>query len=298
MAKPPYIRGNFYWLKDKFQKVWFQRDDYAGRFNIAWLPDEFSQIKEPDKAKVINNVSETWGWDSKGKSRKMLSPMNDHLFRIGTDPIKFSKTKDPRASKAAAHGFRLYDGILDYGKPKEQWQSHNFIFEYINRPEDPETYFEDMAMACIFFGCKILPERNVPSLNQYFELNGLERFLAYPKQFLDSGVDIQIQSDDAGYASSPEVIDYYTRRLITYINQHISRCPFDNTIEDWLNFDSTNPTKFDATVSSGFTLVHAEKIALNPDEKPEETLDDWFDAADNSGTVGTFVETQTERYGT
>jgi hypothetical protein len=298
MSKPPYIRGNFYWLKEKFQKVWFERDDYSGRFNIHYLPDEFSQIKEPDKAKIINNVAEAWGWDLKGKSRRMLTPMNDHLFRIGTDPIKFSKTKDPRASKAAAHGFRLYDALIDYGKPKEQWQSHNFMFEYVNRPEDPETYFEDMAMACIFYGCKILPERNVPSLNQYFELNGLEKFLAYPKQFIESGLVIQTQSDDAGYASSPEVIDYYTRRLITYINQHIMRCPFDNTIEDWLNFDSTNPTKFDATVSSGFTLVHAEKIAENPNDQPEETLDDWFERADNSGTVGTFVETQIERYGT
>lgn len=289
MAKPPYVRGNLYWVKDKFGPVWWERDDHAGRFNWAWFPDEYSMIKNPDQAKILNNIGEEWGYDSKGFSRKLKYPKNDHLFRIGSDPIKYSKTKDPRASKAAIHGFRLYDGIADYGKEKKDWTSHNFIFEYINRPEDPETTFEDTAMACIFLGCKLLPERNVPSLNTYFETNGLEKFLAYPKDFVQSEVDLQVNSDDAGYASTSEVIDYYTRRLIAFINNHIHRMPFDNTIEDWLNFDSANPTTSDATVSSGFTLVHAEKRG-EIEEKPEATISDWFDSFDNSGQNGTFTE--------
>ena len=102
-------------------------------------------------------------------------------------------------------------------------------------------------------------------------------------------MNVQVQSDDAGYASTAEVIDYYTRRLITFINKHIHRFPFDNTIEDFLNFDSTNPTKSDPTVSAGFTLIHAEKIAEH-EERPESTLDEWFDIADNSGVIGRFKE--------
>lgn len=294
MPKPPYVRGNLYWVKDKFGPVWWERDDHAGRFNWAWFPDEFSQIKEPDKAKILNNFGEEWGYDIKGFSRQLKFPKNDHIFRIGSDPIKYSKTKDPRASKAAVHGFRLYDGMADYGKEKKDWNSHNFIFEYINRPEDPETTFEDTAMACLFLGCKLLPERNVPSLNDYFESNGLEKFLAYPRDFIASPVDIQIKSDDAGYASTSEVIDYYTRRLISFINNHIDRMPFDNTIEDWLNFDSTNPTKSDATVSSGFTLVHAEKIA-EIEQMVEGGLSDWFETYDNSTVNGRFTEQQETR---
>lgn len=289
MPKPPYVRGNLYWVKDKFGPVWWERDDHAGRFNWAWFPDEFSLIKEPDKAKILNNVGEEWGYDSKGFSRLLKYPKNDHLFRIGSDPIKYSKTKNPRASKAAVHGFRLFDGLADYGKDKKDWVSHNFIFEYLNRPEDPETTFEDTAMACIFLGCKLLPERNVPSLNSYFETNGLEKFLAYPKDFISSTVELQVNSDDAGYASTSEVIDYYTRRLISFINNHTDRMPFDNTIEDWLNFDSSNPTKSDATVSSGFTLVHAEKIA-EVEQPVEGGLSDWFETYDNSGQNGRFTQ--------
>ena len=290
MVKPPYVRGNLYWVKDKFGPVWWERDDHAGRFNWAWFPDEFSKIKEPDKAKILNNVGYEHGYDRKGFSRRLMVPKNDHLFRIGSDPIKYTRTKDPRASKAAIHGFRLYDGSADYGKDKANWESHNFIFEYLNRPEDPETSFEDTAMACIFLGCKLLPERNVPSLNDYFERNGLERFLAYPKDFVASSMEIQTNSDDAGFSTTPEVIDYYTRRIISFVNNHIARMPFDNTIEDWLGFDPANPTRSDATVSSGYTLVHAEKIA-EQEEEPQMSLSDWFDTYDNSGVNGNFIPT-------
>jgi hypothetical protein len=199
---------------------------------------------------------------------------------------------------------------VDADVPRQKWKSHNFIYEYVNRPEDPETYLEDMAMACIFLGMKMLPERNVPTVNDYFERNGLEKFMAYPKDFIqgrselsketenvnaytmkttDNGLSVQLQSDEGGYASTPEVIDYYTRRLITFINKDIDRFPFDNTIEDFLNFDSTNPTKSDATVSAGFTLIHTEKIA-EIEELTEDTLNDWFDPVDNSGTIGRYIE--------
>lgn len=293
MTKPPYVRGNLYWLKDKFGPVWWERDDHAGRFNWAWFPDEFTQIAEPDKAKLLNNFGEEYGYDVHGRSRLMKFPKNDHLFRVGSDPIKYTRTKDPRASKMSIHGFRLFDAIADYGKKEDDWESHNFIFEYIHRPEDPETAFEDAAMACMFLGCKILPERNVPELNRFFETNGLEKFLAYPQEFTESGLNVQSTSDDAGYASSPEVINYYTTRIIQYINRHIKRMPFDNTIESWLNFDPTNPTVSDATVSSGFTLVHAEKVAKF-EGPPEGKISDWFDTFENDGISGRFADTLTD----
>lgn len=291
LTKPLYTRGNLYWLKGKFGPVGFAPDAHAGRFNWAWFPDEFTdKSRPPDQWKVLNNIGEEWGYDTRGQARMLKFPRNDHLFRLATDPIKYSKTKDPRASKAAIHGWRLMDVNLDYGLPKEKWKSHNFIFEYCERPEDPETYLEDMAMACIFLSAKILPERNIPSANEYFEQNGLHRFLAYPKDFLMSTMgDIQIKSDDAGYASTPEVIDAYTRRLIKLINEHIDRIVFDNTIEDWLKFDSTDPTKSHLTVSSGFLMIHAEKVGEKPETETEDSANNWFDVADNSGTTGRWV---------
>ncbi len=293
MPVKPYVRGNLYWLKDKFGPVWFEKDEHAGRFNWAWFPDEYKNVKNPDQAKILNNVEITTGYDHRGERKKMVFPKNDGLFRIGADPIKYTKTKDPRASKQGMHGFRLYDINIDYnGKPESKWETHNFIFEYIHRPDDPKTSFEDAAMACIFLGCKLLPERNVPSLNEYFEDNGLENLLYYPKNALLDGLDIQKTSDDAGLASTSEVIDHYVRSLIAFINKHCDRMPFDDTLDDWMNFDSTNPTPSHATVSSGFTLIHAEKKG-EVERESEGTIDEWFDTFDNSGINGRFAESST-----
>lgn len=292
MSKKPYVRGNLYWLKDKFGPVGFTPDEFTGRFNWAWFPDEFSGIKEPDKWKILNNVTKEWGYDRSGKSRQLVIPHNTHLFKMATDPIRFTKTEDPRASKAAAHGFRMFDAIDLHKKDRDKWESANFIMEYRDRPEDPETYYEDMAMCAIFLGCKILPERNVDTLNGYFKYNGLDRLLWYPQDEIgqdNGGLQVQQNSEEGGLASSTEVINYYTIRIMQYINKDINRMPFDNTIEDWMNFDSKNPTKYDLSVSSGLTLVHAEK--KEEIEGPaEQSISDWFDQFDNSGQNGTFEE--------
>lgn len=296
MHKKPYRTGNLYWLKEKFGPVGWTDDEHAGRFNWAWFPDEFSGIAEPGKWKILNNFKKEWGYNRAGRSKELVYPGNNHLFRIGTDPIKFTKTKDPRASKAAGHGFRLFDGLADYGKAEKDWESHNFIFEYIKRPDDPEVYFEDMAMAAMFLGCKILPERNVDTLNGYFKYNGLDWLLWYPKddianEILEDGESLSVQqnSDEGGLAQTTEVTNYYTMRLQQYINKHVHRCPFDNTIENWMNFDPLNPTIYDATVSSGMTLVHAEK--KSEIERPSEgSINDWFDTYDNSGESGRFAD--------
>ncbi len=291
MKSPPYDRGNLYWIKEKFGPVWWQSDRHAGRFNCAWMPDEMRGLKEPGKTRIINNWHKEWGYNRKGVSMELITPDNYELFRISTDPIKYSKTKDPRASKAAIHAWRMYDHLVDGGKPRDKWQTSNFFFEYCERPDDPDTYLEDLAMLCIFLGTKVLPERNIPSVNTYFEQNGLERLLAYPSEFVQGvGIDVQVESEDAGLASTPEVIDYYTRRTIPYINLDIDRCPFDNTIEDWMNFDPSNPTKSHLTVSAGFGLVHAEKI-IQSTAPPESAIQDWFDSYDNSGENGIFART-------
>ncbi|HDZ13967.1 hypothetical protein LCGC14_0641770 [marine sediment metagenome] len=292
MRKPPYVRGNLYWVDDKENgTVGFERDDYAGRFYWAWFPDEFSGKKEPKDWKILNNVGKEQGYNRKGDSVIQPVPMNDHLFAIASDPIKFSKTKDPRASKAAAHGFRKFDTLVDYNKPKEEWLSHNFIFEYIERPDDPETYFDDMGMACFFLGTSILPETNIKSLVQHFESKGWERFLLYRRDFPDIDVGSQ---DDSGFSSVPEVIDNYTRRLISFINRHVMRMPFERTLQSWLDFDPANTTKYDATVSSGFTLIAQEFKAERDDGNYEQDINDWFDTYRRDGAASILINEDDE----
>lgn len=286
MSKPPYVRGNLYWLDKESGPVGFKVDEHAGRFLFAWFPDEFSGIKEPGKWKILNNFRREFDYNTRGEYREMSIPRNDLLFAIGSDPIKFSKTKDPRASKASMHAFRKFDIHVDYGKPKAKWLSHNFFVEYIERPEDPTTYFDDAGMLCHFLGCSILPESNIQSLVQHFISKGWDKFLMYPKHFIEVATGSQ---DDPGMSSTNEVIDSYTRRLITFINEHCHRMPFDRTLESWLNFNPAETTTQDPTVSSGFTLIATEKKVVEEDEEGDDA-DDWMDMYDNSGEMGRRVD--------
>ncbi len=300
MSQKPYVKGNLYWLKERFGPVWWERDDHAGRFNFSWFPDEFkagfdAHLEPGTSNKILNNVWKEWGYNKKGEAQQLITPGNFKLFRIATDPIKYTRTKDPRASKAAIHAFRMYDHLVDGGKKsRKDWETANFFVEYCNRPDDPAQYVEDLAMLCIFLGTKVLPERNIPYVNDFFEQNGLQKLLFYQAEAIEGiGLDVQTSSEDAGYATTPEVTNYLTTRLIPYINQDIDRCPFDDTIEDWGNFDPLNPTKSHLTFSSGLALVHSEKI-IREDGPPEAKLSDWFDTFENDGVNGRFAEIETD----
>ena len=150
-------------------------------------------------------------------------------------------------------------------------------------------------MICMFLGCKVFPERNVPDVNKYFEQNGLQNLLSYPKEWIQYDPEqvlptSKVNEEDAGLAASKLVIDFYTKQIIPYINDHIGRCPFDETIEDWLKFDPLSPTTSHMTVSSGFALMHATKKAELEDKPPEGSIYDWFDEADNSGMSGVLID--------
>jgi hypothetical protein len=143
-------------------------------------------------------------------------------------------------------------------------------------------------MLCFFLGAKVMPEKNVKTINTYFEQNGLDKFLAYPNDFVEGiGLEVQTESTDAGMASTTEVINEYVIELIQFINEHGHRMPFDITISDWMEFDPSpgEITKHDPTVSSGFCLIHMRKIHKE-DLPPEGKISDWFDGGDNSGVSG------------
>ena len=48
----------------------------------------------------------------------------------------------------------------------------------------------------------------------------------------------------------------------------IGSCYFKNLLEDWLDFEIDNRTKYDASIASGITLIGAQKhIAVKPKKK-------------------------------
>lgn len=275
----PYVMGNFNWVDEKDGDVEFVRDDIAGRWAVHLNPDKYGHYFDGDK-RITNRV----GFEHY-EGEKMWFPKNSKKFRIGTDPIRYNKTDDARASKAAAHVWYPYDPDVDFKKPIDEWVSHNFIAQYLIRPNEFEIYAEDMIKACRYYGCHILPEPNVTNLEQHFISRNYGRFILYRGNFDDTQVQKKNVNDNAkGLDSNDYIVDAYVRRLISFVIRHGHRILFPDLCKQMIKFTIKERTKWDCVVSAGYSIMAGdasvpEYIDDGNGEGAEEAAR-WFQARD------------------
>ena len=138
-------QGNFLWengIKDT--RVIFAPSN-QGRFFITWIPDYNLQNRYIEK----NGIK---------------YPGNEHIGAFGCDPYDISGTVDKRGSNGSLHGLTKFS--------MENAPADHFFLEYIARPQTAEIFFEDVLMACVFYGMPILAENNKPRLLYYFKKRG------------------------------------------------------------------------------------------------------------------------------
>lgn len=280
-ASPRYIRGNFSWVGGKTDgDVEWVRDDVAGRFQAAWLPDLTGSSFEGNN-KIINNVGSTWE-----DGKEYFFPKNDRLFAAGGDPFKYKvKSDDPRLSKGAAHIFRKFDPAVDMGKDMKEWESHNFVMQYVNRPDEWDVYAEDMIMMVRFWGCSFLPEDNITDLRQHFDKRGYGRFIMYKRDFTEEVIKSSSANEDISKTikSNEEIINNYVRKLNTFFNRHGHRVQFPEILEQALVFDPNATQKYDCLVSAGYTLIASEKSDNATWEEEVISIDNFLPIFDISG---------------
>ena len=130
-------RGDFYWengIKDT--RVLFAPKN-NGKFYLSWVPDVSQQ-----NSIIIK--------------RGIKYPANEHMGAFGCDSYDISGTVDGRGSNGSLHGLTKFS--------MENAPANHFFLEYIARPQTAEMFFEDVLMACIFYGMPILAENNKPRL--------------------------------------------------------------------------------------------------------------------------------------
>ena len=142
-------RGSFSWKNGiKDTEVIFSPND-RGRFYVSWTPNKNLQNKYFLKGGV-------------------KYPKNDHMGAFGCDSYDISGTVGGGGSNGALHGMTKFH--MDEGPTNE------FFLEYIARPQTAEIFFEDVLMACVFYGMPILIENNKPRLLYHFKNRGYRGF--------------------------------------------------------------------------------------------------------------------------
>jgi len=264
-------RGTFKWLNgEKDTKVVWTPDN-RGRFLVSWLPSVGLQ----------NNIITKGG-------RKL--PGNEHIGAFGCDSYDISGTVGGGASNGALHGLTKFH--------MDDAPTNEFFLQYIARPQTAEIFFEEVLMACIFYGMPILVENNKPRLLYHFKNRGYRGFsINRPDKHISklSKTEKELggipnSSEDVKQAHATAIESYIEKYVgidmeSTYRDSdEMGSMYFTRTLEDWAKFNINNRTKFDATISSGLAIMACQKHIYTP-QKSESKISINFARYSNTGSI-------------
>ena len=237
-------KGNFIWSQGiKDTRVMFVPNN-NGRFNISWIPPNNLQ----------NNIVLKNG---------LKYPGNEHIGAFGCDSYDISGTVDGRGSKGALHGLTKFS--------MEDAPANHFFLEYISRPETAEIFFEDVLMACVFYGMPILAENNKPRLLYYLKRRGYRGFSINRPDKIWNKLSTTEKEIGGIPNSSEDIKQAHAAAIESYIEEFVGKLEnqygdmyFQDTLIDWSGFNINNRTKYDATISSGLAIMACNKNRYRP----------------------------------
>jgi hypothetical protein len=247
-------RGSFHWengVKDT-KVIWTPNKN--GRFLTTWLP-----------AKHLQNRQIT--------ERGIKKPGNEHMGSFGCDSYDISGVVVGKGSNGALHGLTKFN--------MEESPSNHFFLEYIARPQTAEIFFEEVLMACIFYGMPILCENNKPRLLYHFKNRGYRGYSLNRPDKVYSKLSKTERELGGIPNSSEDVKQSHASAIESYIEKYVGidfqgdyrdagdmgSMYFGRTLEDWAKFDISNRTKFDAAISSGLAIMANQKHLYTPSKQ-------------------------------
>jgi hypothetical protein len=280
-AETKLVRGNFEWKDGKRNTSVVWKPSETGRFLLSWIPEKDMQNRWVMKPNVFGGMSK--------------HPLNDEVGCFGCDPYDQTAVVDSKlintengiefniGSKGALHGLTGFNlGNVP---------SNYFFLEYIARPKEADMFFDDVLMACVFYGMPILVENNKKMLLKHFRVNGYRGFCLnrFDKEMNRLSAD---EKELGGIPNnSADIINQHWTAIEKYIIDHVGEyevedgqeairevglmgsMPFNRTLNDWLKFKVEDRTKFDASISSGLAImgINRNKFKLKR-TTPEKTV--------------------------
>ena len=258
--------GSFQWENGKQDTRVLFVPHKDGRFIISWVPPFYMQNKV-----LIKNGTKY--------------PGNEHCGAFGCDPYDISGTVDGRGSNGSLHGLTKFS--------MEDVPPSHFFLEYIARPQTAETFFEDVLMACVFYGMPILAENNKPRLLYHFKRRGYRGFAMNRPDKVWNKLSVTEREIGGIPNSSEDIKQAHAAAIESYIETYVGfreieygDMYFQRTLEDWAKFNINNRTKHDASISSGLAIMACNKHLYIPTAPVErKTYDLGIKRYDNSGAL-------------
>jgi len=263
-------QGSFQWQNgEKDTKVIFVPNK-SGRFRVSWIPP----------LNLQNRVIIKGG---------LKYPGNEHCGAFGCDSYDISGTVDKRGSNGSLHGLTKFS--------MEDVPPNHFFLEYIARPQTAEIFFEDVLMACVFYGMPILAENNKPRLLYHFKRRGYRRFSINRPDRKYNKLSITEKELGGIPNSSEDIKQAHAAAIESYIESYVGLKEtgygdmyFQRTLEDWAKFNINNRTKHDASISSGLALMACNKHRYAPSNPVRrEAVNLGIKKYDNNGVTSKII---------
>lgn len=270
LSYSPTRRGVFEWTGERFNSPVRFVPDKTGQWTIAMLLKEEHENAHHTKS-------------------GMWVPANTWLGVGGADPFRTDRPAYGKGSNASCH-------IVT--RVNMSYPSNAFIARYNGRPEMLTIASEQMLMGHIYFGVQCLIEREVELMINHWIDWGFEHYLMLSPPRLTSKGASRRKKNYGLNTSGDNVRSALVEALQRYVNSYVGRDEngevmeniyFNETLNDWAEFDIHNATKHDDSMSSGLALIAltSHELKETPKVSVEKQLVRIFD---NSGRISRQVQ--------
>lgn len=229
--------------------------------------------KEPDDAGI-------WMWAldmhvdiTKGINMTNRFKMRDGVFYpyhqvegcVGYDPINYPKgqTSSNHLSQACAMGHKKFDysgsGFIDMK-----------VAFLLIRPDDPRTINKELIKFCKFTGYLCIHERSIPHVFEDFRDAGMLNFLMKGEDGIYgiSQSNIRARQDGISMMQSR-----YASPKEEGQRDQVMEHPFEDALRSHVNFDNTNTTAFDPTMTEIYLECGLKQLKeTNQTEERDKTV--------------------------
>jgi len=226
------------------------RDDPKGFFQMVWdfnSPME-SNLRRPHES-------------------GLFTPGNTHNFAIGVDPFAATITTGTEKSMGVAYVYKK----ADLSDPDN---SGFCVIRYAQRTRYKSEFHKNIMLLCQYFGCKANYESNVDDYYEKFIEEGFKHYIMWrPKCTIDPQrknvkVKYGTPSND-GFALQKQTII-----ADEYIKSRYYKIYFIELVEQLINFDPDDRTKFDDAIAFMMALIGgAEGTAKTEEKKPLKLME-------------------------
>lgn len=238
--------------------------------NLDWPVD-------PKTGKQIKFGKPTLTYDIKGKYLVAARPLegyaNAHVASMDPyhiddkfeEKVKVKSVEAKRPSKGCMMVYRRFIGIDVPGE--------FVVAEYTDRPESKEEFYENCAKLAIYYDVQVLGEYNDSGFFEYFEKNGLQRYLRERPRSADS--PWSEVSNKYGLHMKEYQKNLAIEKIAEYVKHNCEDIYFVELLDELAHFGTKNT---DRAMAFGMCLIHdtdnRHKVINQKaeDEKPKDFI--------------------------